>query len=104
MRRQERSTTIGDVIDDATRSRLANVKRAADPAAAKKNLYAVFDKQQTMCLVVVAQCAETAMDYCQRAGMRSWNLRDCVCRSIVRNIHDDENGLVTAVKLKNNDQ
>lgn len=91
---------IGDALDDATRSRLAIMKRQADQGAAKKNLYAMFDKKQTMCLLGIATCAEEMLRLCHEAGMGSWTLRDCVCRSIMRNVDETEQGLVTAVKLK----
>jgi hypothetical protein len=91
---------IADTLDDATRSRLANMKRQADQSAAKKNIYAMFDKHQTMCLIGIATCAEEMLRLCQEAGMGSWTLRDCVCRSVMRNVDADEQGLVTAVKLR----
>ena len=91
---------LEDKIDDATRSRLANLKRRIDPISAKKNLYAIFDKTQTLCIVVVATCAEEALELCHQAGCGSWTLHNTVCRSIMRNIDEEESALLTAVKMK----
>lgn len=90
-------TLVGDKLADATRARLARINQ--ERGGGRLNLYALFDRKQTLCLVIVANRAEQALDLAHEAGCRDWTLRDCVCRSIVRNIDDEEPHIVTAVKM-----
>lgn len=92
------TTTLSDTLDDATRSRLAIVNRNA--GGGKLILYAVFDRKMTVCMVVVATCAEQAIDLCNASGMRDWTLGNTTCRSIVRNINENGPSVITAVEMK----
>lgn len=91
-------TKLGESIDDSIRSKLAIVRR--DAGGGPVNLYSVFDRQGTVCLVVTATCSEDAVATCQDVGdMDHWNMGNTTTRRVMRNI-DEKPGLVlTAVKL-----
>ena len=87
---------MGDLIDDATRSRLANLKRQV--GGGTPTLYVVADRSWAQCCLVVATCADDAVEYCMLGGFPEWSLGNTVINRVVKNV-DAELGVVTAFAI-----
>lgn len=88
-------------MDDATRSRLANLLRKT--GGGDLRLYAVTNHKQRVAIVVVSTCSEEALKVIQeQIGLTNWTLANTATRSIQRNIVA-EPGVICAVELLDRD-
>lgn len=95
-KRRPATVPLGVTVDDATRSRLANVKRQA--GGGTPTLYVVADRSWLHCCLVVATCAEDAVEYCMLGGFPDWTLANTNTNRVARNV-DAEPGVVTAFAI-----
>lgn len=84
-------------MDDATLSRLANFMRKL--GGGKITLYAVSDRQHSVCILVASTCAEEAIKVIrEETGLREWSMANTNTRSVQRNI-DAAPGVVAAFSV-----
>lgn len=83
-------------LDDATRSRLANLMHRI--GGGRLTLYAVSDRQQDVLILVVSNCAEEALKLIRENVGLDWNVGNTVTRSVQRNV-DAEPEIITAFKV-----
>lgn len=98
MKHRPATEKLGRIMDDATRSRLAILRR--DAGGGPVNLYSVFDRRGTACLIVTATCSEDAVATCQDIGdMEDWSIANTTTRRVMRNIDEQPGQVLTVVKL-----
>lgn len=85
------------MLDDATRSRLANVLRKM--GGGNLNLYAVTNPRERVCVVVVSTCSEEALKIINARLRLEWTLKSTATRSIQRDICADPE-IICAFELK----
>jgi hypothetical protein len=85
-----------DNLDDATRSRLANLVRKAGGGTI--TLYAIRHKENDLVILVIATCAEEGLKLIRGLGLADWTLANTVCNRIQKRI-DAEPGIISAFRI-----